>query len=491
MKCHTKGIIVYTLAASSVFTASGKENGLKLAGVFADHMVLQQQTDASIWGFAEAGETVTVTPSWSRRGEKVKANKEGKWLTTIETPKAGGPFTIEVESGDEKVELKDVLSGEVWICSGQSNMQWKMRGFGVDHFEEDVKKAKHPEIRFCDVPQLLGLEEQDDVQTRWTVCSPNTVLNFSAVAYFFGSQLHEELGVPIGLVSTNWGGSSAEAWMSEEVLQKDFPEFKEPLKKSARLVDDLGSVFPRGKDVPKGLNQRTPAVLYNSMIKPLQPFAMRGVIWYQGESNVKAPEQYQTLFPRLIQSWRADWQQGDFPFYFVQIAPFAYKAEPIPVAFLREAQAMALAEPNTGMVVTMDVGQVDNIHPKDKKPVGERLARLALARDYGKEGLVDSGPMYESFKVEGKKVRLSFKGIGGGLVSRNGEPLSHFTVAKRNGPFVEAQAEIDGETVVVWSDEVSRPADVRFAWGNADEPNLMNKEGLPAAQFRTDDRPIK
>lgn len=481
-------LTVISLAESQVKA----EIDFKVSGLFHDHMVVQRETDAPIWGWGKPGEQVSIRTSWNRKTTRTEIAKDGSWKTTIATPKAGGPYEIEIKSEDDEVELKNVLSGEVWICSGQSNMQWKMRGFGLKHFEEDVKKAKYPEIRLCLIPQVLGLEPQKDVKASWAVCSPQSVLGFSAVAYFFGSELHQELDVPIGLISTNWGGSSAEAWVSEEVLRKEFSEFKPEFSEYEKHLKKGDGLYEnRAKDKPKGLSQTSPAVLYNTMIEPLLSFAMRGVVWYQGESNVKNPEQYRTLFPAVIQDWRSRWGQGDFPFYYVQIAPFVYKQEKIPVAFLREAQLMALSEPNTGMVVTMDIGDAANIHPKEKKPVGERLALLALARTYGKEDLVDSGPLYESQEIEGENIRIHFTSLGTGLASSDDEALTHFTIAGRNKKFYPADAVIDGDTIVVRSKKVPRPAAVRFGWGNADEPNLMNKEGLPSSSFRTDDWKIK
>ena len=467
-----------------------KPTTLAISGAFKNHMVLQRETEAVIWGTGVPGRKVSVMGTWDNKVYRVSSDKDGKWQTKMKTPKAGGPYQVHVGDGKKEITLNDVLLGDVWICGGQSNMQWKMRGFGVNHWKEDVQKAKLPMIRLCDVPQVLGLEEQDNVSASWKVCSPNSVMTFSAVGYFFGSRLHKELNVPIGLISTNWGGSSAEAWASEEVLRKQFPEFKSAFAKYPGQLQEGGATY-RGKNKPRWLNQRSPSACYNSMIKPLLPFSCRGVIWYQGESNVKAPEQYQTLFPAMIQDWRDRWGQGDLPFYFVQIAPFHYKTNPMSAAFLREAQGMALSLPNTGMVVTMDIGDPTNIHPKVKKPVSERLALLALKHTYGRSKLIASGPVYSEQKIKGKKIRLSFTEIGGGLASRDGEPLTHFTIAGSNGKFVPANAEIDGDTIVVQSPQISKPKAVRFGWGSADMPNLMNKEGLPASSFRTDNYPIK
>ena len=477
--------------SSAVAQQDSAKKSLSLAGIFGNNMVIQQQADAAIWGQAKPNADVAVAVSWGKEIAKATADDQGNWKATVKTPAAGsGALKIIVKSNNEKVELKNVLAGEVWICSGQSNMQWKMRGFGVDHFKEDVVKADHPNIRYCHIPQIMSLEPQDSLPCRWSTCSPKTVLEYSAVAYFFAERLERELGVPIGLVSTNWGGSSAEAWIGKNWLEKDFPEFNKHYKGYPKVIADSGATFKRGKS-PKGINHRLPSVLYNKMIRPLLSLKIRGVIWYQGESNIKEPQQYRTLFPALINSWRSEWDQGDFPFYFVQIAPFKYKNNPYPAALLREAQLQTLSVANTGMAVTMDIGAVDNIHPKEKKPVGERLALLALAKDYGQKDLVYSGPSYTSHKVQKKKIRLSFDHVGGGLASRDDQPLSHFTIAGKNKVFVPAKAEIDGETVVVSSDKVANPVAVRYGWGNADDPNLMNKEGLPSSSFRTDDWPTK
>lgn len=484
-------ILLLSFCFTSFLAAQTEKPTLSLAGIFGDHMVIQQQTDAAIWGRGAPGEKVLVQLSGTRGVGKAVVDEQGDWKTTIRAPAAGGPYWINVISGDEKIELKDVLFGEVWICSGQSNMQWKMRGFGLEQFREDVEKAKYPNIRYAQVPPTIALEAQDSIQAKWTGCNPKSVLDFSAVAYFFGSRLHQELDVPIGLISTNWGGSSVEAWIREETLREAFPEFDSALAKFPSIKEEFGVLHTKSKKLPKGLNQRVPSVLYNGMIHPLIPFSFKGVIWYQGESNVTKPLQYQTLFPTMIRDWRAEWAQGDFPFYYVQIAPFNYKTNPMSAAFLREAQSMALTEPNTGMAVTMDVGNATNIHPKEKKPVGERLARLALAKDYGRDGLVYSGPVYVDHAVERARVRLKFEHVGGGLVSRDGEALSHFTIAGKDQEFHPAKASIDGDEIVVESAKVSQPVAVRFAWGSADAPNLANKEGLPASSFRTDSWPIK
>ena len=479
--------IVLLGASETDAQQSPDQQSLRLADIFGDNMVIQQKTNATIWGQAKPNAEVMVGPSWMKQVSKTTADEKGHWTTTVETPAAGGgPLGIVIGSEDEKVELKNVLAGEVWICSGQSNMEWKMRAFGVDHFKEDVAKADRPNIRYCHIPKILSLEVQDSIPCRWSVCSPETVLDYSSVAYFFADKLEGELNVPIGLVSTNWGGSTAEAWIDKKWLEQDFPEFNTQYNKYAKVIAKSGATFAN-KKIPKGINHKSPSVLYNKMIHPLIPLTIKGVIWYQGESNMQRPEQYARLFPTLIKSWRQEWNQGDFPFYFVQIAPYGYTKDPVSAAFLREAQLKTLSVPNTGMAVTMDIGNAENIHPKQKKPVGERLALLALAKDYGKTDLVYSGPIFTSFQIEENQIRLNFDHIGGGLVSRDGQPLSYFTIAGEDKVFVPAKAQIDGDSILVSSDQVAKPIAVRFAWGSADAPNLMNKAGLPASSFRTDD----
>tara|TARA_R110002072_G_scaffold302737_2_gene488232 strand:- start:60366 stop:63521 length:3156 start_codon:yes stop_codon:yes gene_type:complete len=472
-----------------------RAEALQVAGMFGDRMVLQQQTSVPIWGRAKPGADVRVSASWRATATEVVADEHGAWQARIETPAAGGPFTVAVESGTERRQFSDVLAGEVWLCSGQSNMQWKLRGFGKDHFQEDVARANHPEIRFCQVPQVLGLQPQTDLKTKWQACTPKSVMPLSCVAYFFGEKLHAELDVPIGLISTSWGGSSIEAWMDAQVLAEDFPEFRETLAGYDATAKQHGALF-QGRSRPKGFNQRRPSVLYNTMIHPVAPYAMRGVIWYQGESNVERPIQYRKLFPAMIESWRREWGQGDYPFYYVQIAPFQYRDKKMPAALLREAQFQTLSVRNTGMAVTMDIGNPTDIHPKAKKPVAHRLARLALARDYGRSDVLDSGPEYVGHEVVADRVILRFKYVGGGLTSRDGQPLSHFRIAGSDRVFHPAAATIDGETVVVRAQEVKSPVAVRYAWGNSDEPNLSNrdlnnKDGLPASSFRTDTWPIE
>ncbi|YCM45848.1 sialate O-acetylesterase [Verrucomicrobiaceae bacterium 227] len=469
----------------------GQDSTLSLASIFKDHMVLQQNSQASIWGKASPNQSVRFSPSWTKSAITTTADASGKWLTKLPTPKAGGPYTIKISSTDTNITLKDILIGEVWICGGQSNMQWKMVGFGLDHWKDDLAAANNSQIRLCHVDQVMALSELDELSCNWAVSSPSSASRFSAIGYFFGEQLYRELKVPIGLISSNWGGSSAEAWVSPDILGKKHPEFKATLKSYPKLQEEHGVRHTRSKNTPKGINQQAPSLLYNAMLHPLIPFTFRGVIWYQGESNVANPAQYRTLFPNLITNWRNKWQQGDFPFYFVQIAPFHYRYEPTPTAFLREAQLNTLSLPNTGMVVTMDVGDPTNIHPKLKKPVAERLVRLALSQTYGKKDLVYSGPQYREQTLKGSEIHLGFDHLGSGLATSDNAAPSHFTIAGKDQVFHPAEARIEGHDIIVSSQKVTHPVAVRYAWGNDDMPNLINKEGLPASSFRTDDWPIK
>ena len=476
---------VAVLSWSLILAASGAARAdVRLPSVFGDHMVLQQKTEAAVWGWADPGEEVTVTLGEAKA--TAKANGEGKWLAKVATPAAGGPHELVVK-GKNEVKLADVLVGEVWIASGQSNMEWSV--MQSSNAADEIKAANHPQIRMIKVGRNPSPEPQDDFKfvpnpagatSGWAICTPETVPNFSAVGYFFARKLNQELGVPVGIISSNWGGTIAEAWTSRETLASD-PEW-------------YGPILERGKDFKPG-NPNQPSVLYNSMIKPLVPYAIRGAIWYQGESNVGRAEQYAKLFPAMIADWRRSFGQGEFPFLFVQLAPYQYdrqnKTNTGQLAELWEAQLNTLdASPNTGMAVTTDIATITDIHPPNKQDVGLRLALWALATTYGKKDLVYSGPLYDGMAVEDARIRIKFKHTGGGLVAQSDKPLSHFQIAGEDQKFVPAKAEIDGEAVVVSSPEVPKPVAVRFAWEDTAEPNLFNKAGLPASPFRTDSFPM-
>ncbi len=480
-----------------------------LPKVIGDHMVLQQEMAVPIWGWADAGEEVTVTLGKCRA--TATADSDGKWMVKLDALEAGGPHEMTVK-GKNTITLADILVGEVWVASGQSNMQWSVRA--SLNPDQEIAAAKYPEMRLFTVARKTADQPQDDCEGSWAACTPETVPGFSAVAYFFGRYLHKELEVPAGLINTSWGGTPAEAWTSldaqqgnpvleptlarwnqqisaydPEAAQKRYEKALEAWKQAAQKAKAEGAKPPRRPRAPVDPRQspHRPASLYNGMISPLLPFAIRGAIWYQGESNAGRAEQYLTLFPTMIRNWRDKWGQGDFPFLFVQLAPFRYGgADPRNCAELRETQRLTLElVPNTGMAVTTDIGNVKDIHPKNKQEVGKRLALWALAKTYG-ENLVYSGPLYDSMSIEGDKIRVKFKHAGGGLAAKGG-PLAHFTIAGKDGEFVPAAATIDGDTVVVHSDQVAKPAAVRFGWADDAEPNLFNKERLPASPFRTDD----
>jgi sialate O-acetylesterase len=489
---------------------------VKLPAVIGSNMVLQADMKVPIWGWADAGEKVTVTVGDQKAG--ATADSGGKWQVRWAPMKAGaGPLEMTV-AGKNTLKLTNILVGEVWICSGQSNMEVSVSS-SMDS-EKEIAEAKYPKIRLFTVTKATADTPQADCKGQWFECSPETVPDFSAVGYFFGRELNRVLGVPVGLVNTSLGATRAEPWTSREALEADadfkiiFGRQKQDLEnypkaleawektKEMRLADWKAAVEkakaentplpiePHGPIAPATSANR-PSALYNGMIAPLVPFAIRGATWYQGESNIGHSVEYRKLFPAMITDWRKQWGEGDFTFLFVQLANFkARKNEPADSkwALLREAQAMTLSLPKTGMAVIIDIGDADNIHPKNKQDVGKRLALAALAITYGKD-VVYSGPMYESMKVEGDKVRLKFKHIGGGLVAK-GDKLTGFAVAGEDKKFVWADARIDGDTIVVSAKDVAKPVAVRYAWADNPECNFYNKADLPAVPFRTDDWPV-
>jgi len=454
------------LFSSSIFAQ------IKLPSVISNNMVLQQQFEAPIWGWAKPDEKISVKASWDQKEITTTADRDGKWMVKLATPKAISiPQTITIN----ETVLNDILIGEVWVCSGQSNMQWSVQQSA--NAEAEIAAAKYPEIRLFYVARQFADEPKKNCSGKWSECNPQIAANFSAVGYFFGRELYQKLGIPIGLIHTSWGGTPAEAWTRKEILASD-PELAIYL---TRFEEKVAAAKPG--IVPR--NQRSASSLYNAMIAPLLPYGMKGTIWYQGEGNAREAKLYEKLFPTMIQNWRDDWRQDDFPFYFVQIAPYNYDT-PMICALLRDAQRKSLSVSNTGMAVTMDIGDPNDIHPTNKQDVGKRLALWALAKNYGIQDIVYSGPLYKSMKIEKNKIRLLFDHIGSGLVAKGNE-LTHFEIAGEDRKFFQAKATVDGNTVVVTSAKVKKPVAVRFAFHNIDEPNFFNKEGLPASSFRTDD----
>ncbi len=635
---------------------------ISLPPLFSDGMVLQQNQEIPVWGKAEAGSKIVVSLNGNKNNSI--ADENGNWKVYLPPLAAGGPYELTVSAGKE-IKIKNVMIGEVWLCSGQSNMEMPLAGWGkIKNYKEEIANAKYPAIRLLTVNKKMANVPQENFESDgWKECSPETIPDFSAVAYFFGRKLYKELNVPIGLIQSAWGGTVVEAWTSGETLKKieeftdivsliendstterekiirakkklnEWPDkIEEILKekgtfnhgyqnvdyktnnwktmelptlwedkgleidgvvwfsktviipnswKNKNLTLSLGKIndyditwfngkrVGRGVDVvdlrtynipsslvkvgenkitvqvldignvgglygpankmklindnesipltgiwkykiePDNIDVRKlpekptsntganrPTVLYNAMINPLVPFGIKGAIWYQGESNAERAYQYRELFSAMIKDWRNKWSIGKFPFYFVQLANFK-KIKPQPAddswAELREAQTMALKLPNTGMAVTIDIGDAKNIHPKNKQEVGRRLALNALANTYGKD-IPHSGPLYSSMKIEGNKIRIQFTNTDGGLSLKNGEQLKGFAIAGRNKKFIWAKAEIvhrtpsgDGNEVVVWNSKIKNPVAVRYAWAANPVCNLYNGAGLPASPFRTDD----
>lgn len=458
-----------------------------LNNMFGDHMVLQQGIHNRVWGKADPGEEVTVTFA-GRQAPAVVAAADGAWEVILDpVQEYGGPHTLTVQ-GKNTIEFTDVLIGEVWVCSGQSNMQW-----GVNQANDsDLEKAAahFPRIRLISVPQVGTQETQWNFDGKWQVCSPATVSDFSAVGYFFGRQLHETLGVPVGLIDNAWGGSAAEAWVRRDKIA-GHPTLgaihERWTKLEAEKADDRGLM---------GGNSR-PGNIHAGVLSPSIGYGLRGVIWYQGESNASRARQYRTLFPFMIESWREEWNLTDnrnFPFYWVQLADFKPEAvEPgeSDWAELREAQTMTLdALPQTGQAVIIDIGEGKDIHPKNKQDVARRLARWALAETYGRDGIACRSPRYQAMDKDGSRILLSFSDVAGGWRPFDvNEPIG-FTVAAADRKFVPAKAEIlkDGR-IAVGSDAVADPVAVRYAWADNPVCNLYSAAGLPLTPFRTDDFP--
>ena len=488
---------------------------VKLPRIFGNNMVLQRDMPAPIWGWAAADDEISIT--LSRQNEEaeivhtdtVKADEKGNWRAVLPATTAGGPYTLNVV-GSNTVELTNILFGEVWVCSGQSNMAWSVNA--SKNRDAEIAAAKYPMIRLFNIPRASSGLPALDVNAEWRPTSPNTVRHFSAVAYFFGRHLHKELDVPIGLINTSWGGSRIEPWtppvgfetvptlssITEEVedikndyrlqLSDKLKQLEDWIAESREALENDGVILQIPENIHPLMPHQKPTAIYNRMIYPIIPFAIRGALWYQGESNMREGMVYHEKMKALIHGWRKVWEQGDFPFYFVQLAPWGGydRNDPTHLPRLWEAQTATLALPNTGMVVTTDIGNIRDIHPRNKQDVGLRLAYWALAKTYGKDDVAYSGPLYKSMEVEGSTIRISFDYVGSGLMSRDGEPLTWFQIAGEEKQFVEAVAVVDGDTVVVSSNSVPSPVAVRFGWNQIAEPNLMNKEGLPVSPFRTD-----
>jgi sialate O-acetylesterase len=438
---------------------------VRLPAVLGSHMVLQQKSLVNFWGWCEPGEKVKITTSWDTATYTATGNSGAQWKLKLPTPAAGGPFRITV-TGNNKIELEDVLVGEVWLCSGQSNMEMSVN-WGLP-YNTEVAAATNNQVRFFRIPRTTSIYPQDDVKAGWVVCTPAEMKAFSAAGYFFGLDLQAALHSPVGLISASWGGTPAEVWTPADTIAND------PVLASAATRINTSDGWPN-----------RPGATFNAMIYPLLNYTLAGAIWYQGESNVGTASTYRQLLSTMISSWRSLWQK-DLPFYYVQIAPFAGYGNSSSSAFLREAQTQVQNVPNTGMVLTTDlVDNINDIHPKMKKEVGQRLANYALAQTYGQPGIAYKTATYQSMAIEKDRIRISFNGVEKGLVS-HGNPLTEFYIAGADQVFLPAQAKIEGKTVIVWSPKVPQPVAVRFAFRNVSQPNLFNADGLPVNLFRTD-----
>ena len=521
----SKAVLFVVVVACVLGVVAAAPAAVKLPHVFGDNMVLQRQMPVPVWGWAESGEKITV--KFGDQEKTATAGADGKWTVRLDALEASDkPAQMTVADGSGKARtLKNILVGEVWLGSGQSNMEMSVGGC-LDA-QKFIKEADHSKIRLFTVRKDPAGEPQNDVSGRWEVCGPNNVGGFSAVAYFFGQRIHKELGVPVGLIHSSWGGTRIEPWtprcgfaavksLASYVKQIDdapaayrkqmagaIAQLEAWLPKAKAALADEGTVPPAPQMPQHPLDSAGgTSGLYNGMIHGLIPYDMRGALWYQGESNGGEGKSYYEKKQALIGGWRQLWGQGDFPFYFVQLASFM-NPNTNPEggdgwARVKEAQTFSLSIPHTGMAVLTDIGDARDIHPKNKQDVGERLALWALAKDYGKKDLVYSGPVLKSFKIDAAKVVLSFDHVGGGLMVgkkeglaptqevKDGE-LKGFAIQGDDGTWHWADAKIDGSNVIVSSDKVAKPKAVRYAFtSNCEHCNFYNKEGLPAVPFRTD-----
>lgn len=480
---------------------------VKMPSIFSDHMVLQRDKPIPIWGSAAPGEEVTV--EFANQKKTTQADAAGKWRLTLDSlPVNAAPQTLKAGT----VTIQDVLVGEVWLASGQSNMEWEMQM--KPDSKADIPNTTHPNLRLIEVPKTTALTPQDDVPAKWARSSPESAATFSAVGYYFGLKLLEELNVPIGIIQSAWGGTRIEPWTSIEGFDA-VPELKgfiadvrsklpgttayrtahekhlatvEKWQQAVNVALEKKQPVPALPSQPSTLkaDAGTPAALYNAMIHPLVPFAIRGAIWYQGESNHNEGFVYTDKKKALIASWRSMFQQPELPFYFVQIAPFQYGTEePEILAQFWQAQRKCLDIPHTGMATISDIGEVPDIHPAKKKEVARRLSLWALSETYGRSGIDPNGPLYASHGVEGSAIRVKFAHATGGLAARDGKALTHFEIAGRDGLFQPAEAKIDGDSVLLTSEKVPQPRRARFAWSKLAIANLTNGDGLPATAFHT------
>lgn len=502
---------ILAICITALFAAGALHANVVMAPLFTDGAVLQRDKPVPVWGTADAGEQITV--SFAGHTVSTTANPAGKWRVDLPALGASSESRTLSVSGENTITLRDVVVGEVWLASGQSNMELMMLNSYDGKFE--ALAANYPLVRRFKVEKQVAEAPSSACKGAWMPTAPDNVGRFTAVGYFFAVDLHRALGVPVGIINSSWGATRVEAWMDAasaaaskgsvfaaihsrwaETLA-DWPQAKakaDAVVKQWEAERDKAAAasqpFKKRRPVdPWGPgHSATPSGLYNGMIHPLVPYALRGAIWYQGESNARRAHEYRELFTAMITGWRAQFAQGDFPFYWVQLANFRdIGIRETDYAFLRGAQTEALALPNTGQAVTIDIGNVTDIHPRNKKDVGRRLALLALARTYGKTTLVDSGPVFEKATIEGSTMRVEFKKSNALLTSPRGEQPAGFELAGADRFFYPATARIDNNTIIVSSQQVPTPVAVRYAWRNSPEAGLFNTEGLPACPLRSDD----
>jgi len=445
---------------------------VRLPAIFSDHMVLQQQSHVAVWGWAKPNTGVSVTGSWNNKSVTVKSDAKGFWRVKIETPVAGfTPYTLTVSDG-KAVVIKNILIGEVWICSGQSNMEMPMKGFRNEPIAGGpaaIAASTNPGIRCFTVTKMSKAAPQDDCQGAWVMANPSTTPNFTATGYFFGRLINKVLNVPVGLIHTSWGGSRIEAWMTPNAL-KNIPEKPIP-----------------ATDADIKVQNGTPTVLYNGMIHPILGYGIRGAIWYQGESNRDEPALYVKMFDAMVREWRNLWGI-EFPFYYCQIAPFNYGGG-TNSGYIREAQAKGMATtPNTGMAVLMDAESVNSIHPPKKNDAGERMALWALSKTYGMEGIHYRSPELKSLEIEGRMAVLTFDMDSSPGLTTYGKEILNFRIAGDDKRFYPAKADYSGNKVYVFSPAVAKPVAVRYCWDDTSGTELFTVEGnLPVSSFRTDE----
>ncbi len=471
----TKNILLWLVLAMSCTIAEAQ---LRLPSIFTSNMVLQQKSEVAIWGWADAITSVEIKTSWNNQSYTVSTDKNGKWKTKISTAAYGGPYEVSIKA-NETITLNNVMLGEVWLCAGQSNMEMPMKGFMGQPIlggNMDIVKSKNSNIRLISVPRASKTEPQDNFEGQWNEANPETVANFSATAYYYGRMLNEMLDIPVGLIDVSFGGSCIQAWMSENTAVP-FEDVKIPKTE---------------KDIKE--KNRTPTVLFNGMLSPVIGYGIKGAIWYQGETNYIEPDKYEELFPTMVKEWRSLWNQGDFPFYYAQIAPFDYSVftptefhEKYNSAYLRDAQRKAQETiPNSGMAVLMDIGEETSIHPMHKQVGGERLALWALAKTYEIPGINYQSPQLNAIEIKEGQVVVSFKDINNGLTTF-GKELTGFEIAGADKRFYPATAFLRSKSVVLSSPRVSQPVAVRYAFKDFIVGTLFGTNGLPVSSFRTDD----